>query len=310
MLATGRPVRMDRFLAALEVSKPTVRRDLEYMRDRLNCPIVWDRECRGYRVDESQTERSELPGLWLNSAEAHALLTMHQLLRGLQPGFLEPHIEPLRARIEALLETPAQSAGEVMKRIRVLPVGARRVEPASFQILAHALLTRRRIRIGHFSRERNAQSQRELSPQRLVHYRDNWYLDAWDHGVAGLRTFSVEMIRSVVFEDKTARDVADRLLDEELSSGYGIFAGKGSRTAKLRFTPQRARWVDGEIWHSKQRATFDGEHYVLEVPYSDDRGLLMDILRYGPDVEVLAPKALREKVLHRLQEAAEQYDTD
>lgn len=307
MLAARRHVPMDRFLTALEVSKPTVRRDLEYMRDRLNWPIVWDRDCRGYRVDESQAERHELPGLWLSSAEAHALLTMHHLLSGLQPGLLGPHIEPLKARIESLLETPEQSAGEVMKRIRVLPIGARRVEPASFQLLAHALLTRRRIHVRHFSREKNQESQRELSPQRLVHYRDNWYLDAWDHGVEGFRTFSVEMIRSVDLAEEKARDVSERRLDEELSSGYGIFAGKASRTARLRFTPQRARWVASEIWHSKQRASFDGEYYILEVPYSDDRELMMDILRYGPDVEVLAPTALKQKVRERLLEAAAQY---
>jgi len=310
MLATGRPVRMDRFLDALEVSKPTVRRDLEYMRDRLNWPIVWDRERRGYCVDASQTGRHELPGLWLNSAEAHALLAMHHLLCGLQPGLLAPHIDPLRTRIEALLETPEQSAAEVMKRIRVLPMAARRVEPVYFQMLAHALLTRLRIQVRHFSREKNQESQRKLSPQRLVHYRDNWYLDAWDHTVDGLRTFSVDMIRSVELADERARDVSNRTLDEELSSGYGIFAGKGCDTAKLRFTPQRARWIESEIWHSKQRATFDGEHYVLEVPYSDDRELMMDILRYGPDVEVLAPDSLRRRALRQLRRAAAQYEQD
>jgi hypothetical protein len=52
MLLAGRPDRMDRFLAALEVSKPAVRRELEYMRDRLIWQIGWDRECRGYRVEE------------------------------------------------------------------------------------------------------------------------------------------------------------------------------------------------------------------------------------------------------------------
>ena len=29
------------------------------------------------------------------------------------------------------------------------------------------------------------------------------------------------------------------------------------------------------------------------MPYSDDRELVMDILKYGPDVEVLEPEALR-----------------
>ncbi|MGH8193171.1 MAG: helix-turn-helix transcriptional regulator [Woeseiaceae bacterium] len=308
MLLDGRPVHVDRFLAALEVSKATFRRDLEYLRDRLYWPIVWDRDRGGYRIDESGTGRYELPGLWLSSAEAHALLTMHHLLGNLQPGFLKSHIEPLKARIEALLETPEQSAREIMKRIRVLPMAARRIESASFQLLAHALLIRRRIGITHFSRERNQETTREVSPQRLVHYRDNWYLDAWDHGKEGLRTFSVETIRRAVLAEKKARDVPDRVLDEELSAGYGIFAGKETRTARLRFTPQRARWVQSEIWHSRQKAWLDGERYVLEVPYSDDRELLQDILRYGADVEVLAPRSLRQKVRQRLRAAAVQYE--
>ncbi|HET6629239.1 MAG TPA: WYL domain-containing protein [Woeseiaceae bacterium] len=307
MLLDGRPVRMGRMLAALEVSRPTVRRDLDYMRDRLNWPIIWDRDRGGYRVDDSATARYELPGLWLSSAEAHALLTMHYLLARLQPRLLAPHVEPLKTRVEALLETPEQDAGEVMKRVRVLPMGSRRIEPVFFQLLAHALLSRRRIVIRHYNRERNEESERELSPQRLVHYRDNWYLDAWDHGIDALRTFSVEMIRRVEVGERRARDVPDRQLDEELSAGYGIFAGKDHRTAKLRFTPYRARWVQGEIWHSRQKASFDGAYYVLEVPYSDERELMQDILRYGPDVEVLAPKSLRRKVAERLREAAGQY---
>ena len=89
----------------LEVSRATVKRDIEYMRDRMHAPILWDRELRGYRYDrsESGTPDFSLPGLWFNSSEVHALLTMDHLLTNLQPGLLGPHIEPLRQRIHTLL---------------------------------------------------------------------------------------------------------------------------------------------------------------------------------------------------------------
>ncbi len=64
--------------------------------------------------------------------------------------------------------------------------------------------------------------------------------------------------------------------------------------ATLQLTPQRARWVASEEWHPKQRAKFDPDgFYVLEFPYGDDRELIGDILRHGPEVEVLAPRELR-----------------
>jgi predicted DNA-binding transcriptional regulator YafY len=78
--------------------------------------------------------------------------------------------------------------------------------------------------------------------------------------------------------------------------------------AKLRFSAERARWVAAEQWHESQKSRFEEDGtYHLEVPYSDDRELLMDILKFGPDCEVLAPAELREKVAAVLKEAAGRY---
>jgi len=76
----------------------------------------------------------------------------------------------------------------------------------------------------------------------------------------------------------------------------------------LRFTPLRARWVAREQWHPEQHSEWqeDGS-YQLKIPYGDDRELLMDILKYGADVEVLAPKNLRARVRDVLQEAHQKY---
>ena len=63
-----------------------------------------------------------------------------------------------------------------------------------------------------------------------------------------------------------------------------------------------------QSWHPKQRARFDPDgSYVLEVPYSHDRELLMEILKFGADVEVLAPEALRRRVAESLKKAASRY---
>ena len=93
-----------------------------------------------------------------------------------------------------------------------------------------------------------------------------------------------------------------------LAAGYGIFSGRDVQVARLRFTPERARWVASEEWHPRQRSSFDREgRYVLEFPYSDYRELVMDILRHGAEVEVLAPEGLRLKVRETLQAALAHY---
>ncbi|HEU4922635.1 MAG TPA: WYL domain-containing protein, partial [Burkholderiales bacterium] len=105
-----------------------------------------------------------------------------------------------------------------------------------------------------------------------------------------------------------AKEVREAELDEYLGSGYGIFAGRNVKWATLKFTPQAARWVSAQNWHPKQRVRVEKDgSYILELPYSEDRELVMEILRHGADVEVLAPPQLRKRVADSLKEAAQRY---
>ena len=101
LLTQRKVVPRDTFLEELEVSRATFKRDLEYLRDRMNMPVIWDRELSGYRLDENSSTAHlfQLPGLWFSAEEIHALITMEQLLERLQPGLLGPQVRPLRNRI-------------------------------------------------------------------------------------------------------------------------------------------------------------------------------------------------------------------
>lgn len=297
-------------MTELGVSRATVKRDLEYMRDRLHAPIVWDRQTRGYHFAKAdhQAPAYELPGLWFNASELYALITMEHLLTELQPELLASHIAPLRSRIRMLLESGEYSADEVARRIRILHMAARPAEPAHFQLTAQGLLKRRRLRIQHYNRARDETTEREVSPQRLVYYRDNWYLDAWCHLRKGLRSFGLDAITGVDILPDKARNVADRTLDKVLQAGYGIFSGSKTRKAVLRFSPLRSRWVSQEQWHPKQEGYFDKSgNYILSFPYSNDTELILDILRYTPDVEVIRPASLRNKVKEQLKRGLDIY---
>ena len=310
LLRQNKHVPVSRFLDELDVSLATFKRDIEYMRSRLHAPIVWDRERNGYGLTAPAKDapRYELPGLWFNASEIHALLMMEQLLENIDPGVLAHRLEPLKARLATLLGSADHSADEVRRRIRVLTMGSRSLPAGGFEVAANALLNRRRLFIRYRGRVNNEDTEREVSPQRLVHYRDNWYLDAWCHMRRGLRSFAMDCVRDAEMRLGDVIDVPADELDAALGSGYGIFSGTAVAWAKLKFSPVAARWVAAESWHPQQRSSCaaDGS-YILEVPYSDDRELLRDILKYGPDAEVLAPPALRARVRDALLKASQQY---
>ncbi len=311
MLCNRRVVTRAQFLEALEISPATFKRDLEYLRDRLAAPIVWDPELRGYRYEAGAAmEQFQLPGLWFNTSEIQALLSMDALLANLQPGVLTRHIEPLRSRIRMLLDDGDHSADEISRRIRIMPFAAKSYRSEYFQDLCQALLSRRRVDIDYYSRPDDSRSERRVSPQRLIYYRDNWYLDAWCHLRDGLRSFSIDAIKDLQITNETALEIEEAELERELESGYGIFSGAAINTAVLRFKPQTARWVSRETWHPQQKGDYDEAGcYLLRVPYSQDTELIMEILKYGDEVEVLEPDALRERVRKRIEAMHSLYES-
>ena len=196
MLSESSVVPIGTLMDRLEISRATFKRDLDYLRDRLHAPIVYDRGQGGYRFDGATGKgtragpKHELPGLWFNSSEAYALLAMQQLVKEIEPGLLAGQVEPLKARLRALLGSTEHDIDEVERRIKVVQVGTRRSDPEHFSRIAKAVLTRRQMQIVYYSRGTDAQTERAISPQRLVNYRGNWYVDAWCHLRNGLRSFA------------------------------------------------------------------------------------------------------------------------
>lgn len=314
MLRSQQVVSFATLLAQLEVSPATLKRDLEYMRSRLQAPIEFDRAAGGYRLAETAgtSGRHELPGMWFSPAEIHALLTLQHLVANLRTGSLiGPHLDAVTQRLRVALGSGAGDADELGRRVRILGIATRDIRLEHFELVGSALLRRRRLHVAYFARGRGETSERDLSPQRLVHYRDNWYLDAYCHVREDVRSFALDAIESARMLDEAATEIEDATLDARLGSGYGIFSGEDVTWARLKFTPERARWVGAEAWHPKQRSQIESDgSYILELPYSDPRELIMDILRHGADVEVLAPAALRNEVRRTLSAMQMRYETD
>jgi predicted DNA-binding transcriptional regulator YafY len=235
--------------------------------------------------------------LWFNTSEIQALLSMDALLENLQPGVLSSHIEPLRSRIRMLLDDGDHSVDEISRRIRIVPLAAKTYRSENFQSLCQALLSRKCVDLNYYSRPTDSSSERRVSPQRLIYYRDNWYLDAWCHLRQGLRSFSIDAIQALTIAAEAAIEIDAAELNRELESGYGIFSGAATREAVLRFSPEIARWISREAWHPEQSSDYDNNgFYILRVPYSQDTELVMDILKYAAAVEVLEPAELRTRV--------------
>ncbi|MDQ1362984.1 MAG: hypothetical protein QG652_844 [Pseudomonadota bacterium] len=276
----------------LHCGKASAYRYINELRDELNAPVEQNRD--GIRYAENNT--FELPGLWFSNEELHALLAAHQYLSLTHPGLIEPHIKPLRQRIEKILRKHHQHPDAALQRIRLLGIGMRHSDQQYFRHIASAVLARKQLHIHYTRRSDGSASERDVSPQRLTHYRDNWYLDAWCHSKNELRTFALDQISQCNTLDAMAREIDNNTLNQHYASAYGIFAGEADKIATLKFNARRARWIEKEQWHPQQTGEWKDNYYLLNIPYNNPTELIMDILKYGTDVEVLAPDELRAAV--------------
>lgn len=286
-------VSLQRLMDEIEASRATVYRDITFLRDALGAPIDTDGESYGFKYTIDEGQSFELPGLWLSPDEVYALLVARQALSAQSEGALAEAMGDLGPRLKGLVGDRIDHLG----RIRVIRQASRKLDDATFRSVTSAVLERKRLSFSYRARSTGEGSVRNTSPQRLTHYRDNWYLDALDHDRRGLRSFALDRISAARQQETAAEDWPEAGLDSHFAASYGIFSGPARAWATIRFSSHAARWVADERWHSQQKGRFlpDGQ-YELQLPFGNARELLMDVLRYGPDAEVLAPVSLREEM--------------
>jgi predicted DNA-binding transcriptional regulator YafY len=303
----------------LECSAASVERYLTELRDTYNLTINYNREYNGYELEVDEENDIELPSHLFTTQEINALLLIDQIINNLEPGFLEDdtqalkeHLAKIRSKFGADKEGDELSAN----RIRMINIGKRSGNLKHLSQVTQAVLQGKKITIRYGGRSGNKSRiekmtegfSRTLSPQRLTHYRDNWYLDAWCHTQKALRTFAIERISELEIHKTSRKTLSHDALNEHYALTFGIFGGEIKGIAKLKFTPHRSQWVSEEIWHRDQQGTWlDDGSYQLEIPYGSDIELIGDILKYGNHLEVLEPQELREKLISEVRSLLEVY---
>ncbi len=321
LLTEQKIVKFEQLQEMLGVSSPTVKRDLRFMREVLGAPIVYNRLERGYCYDPLLMEEASGKGRgqvyrksWYSPQELYILVKTIRLLGELsknKTSALYQDLEPLRSRVLAVMSLGGKLPSDLLDRVKIVDdiAGALSNEPDSFATVGASLTSGRRLKIQYDKRTASSHpSIREISPLRMVHYRNRWYVDAFCHTAGELRTFAIEYITRAELLTTPARAMTHKDA-ERLDASYGIFRGSKLKTAVLHFDEEAAPHIRRQVWHAKQRIVQDEQGLRMTLPYANSTELVGEILRWGQHVTVLEPEELRETVRNALQETLKQYQS-
>ena len=295
------PVSLATMAEDLECVEKTIKRNIETMQ-RYGAPIQYNQEYKGWEYIDDEHGRFELPGIWLTAGELQSLSLLINLLDDFAPGELNKELGPIDSEINKLLTARGIKPSAFRHLIKILPINNKPLPNHCFQQVSEGLLKSKQLII-HYESYNHIKTERRISPQSLIYYRENWYLDAWCHLRNNLRTFSLARINQIEILQKTLKNISEEQKEQHFADAYGLFSGKAKHTAVLRFSPAVAREIAQQQWHPKQKGEWDGMDYILTLPYADDRELVQDILRHSPNVFVEKPAVLRKRVQNKLQSA-------
>jgi predicted DNA-binding transcriptional regulator YafY len=302
-------VPLTEILEAIDCSTATFHRLRSYLQNVLGAPLEFDARYKGYRYAGRDDAPFELPGLWLTQTQIEALLLCENAFKSLRADFFNSPGNDLQVRLHALLKAHKIRLHEWRDRLKIVPIASRTIDEKVFRIIAEATLKSKRLFIEHLPAADNQPQNREISPQALIYYRDNWYVDAYCHLRNDLRTFAVDRIIQAKCIKGKWKAISAEQRSHFFSESYGIFSGLPQKLAVIRFTGTAARIVSREQWHPKQQGKTNPDGtYTLSIPYSHDQELIMDILRWGPDAEALEPPDLRSKINSLLRAMLQKYE--
>lgn len=281
-------------MGKFEISSRQAAREIEFMRDFFNAPIEYSTQEGGYYYSD---ESFDLPGIWTSEEEIVALIIAKRLSASIPDKEIKKKIDAFFEKIYAHIDLNLTGLEDKisLKNIRYYAV-----EPSIFESTVLALSRGQKLQIVYCSAYTRRETSRVINPIHLLLYMGNWHLMAYCEAKKGIRDFVLSRIRSVEILDEAVEPrLAERAKDIAglIENNYGIFFEGEPQEVAIRFGVKVAGLVKDQIWFPGQKVeeAADGS-IVLRLPVSDFREVMGDILRFGPDAEVLAPPELRQKV--------------
>lgn len=279
---------------AFEVSAKTAQRDIDFMRDRLFCPLDYDSSQKGYYYND---ETFSLPMVYLSSEELSALLIARKMLQDISGGSIGQEISSIVDKITNILKKHSVLVDRIDDAFSFQLIEYSPAPDAVFKAVLEGCLKKKCLSFTYYSPATEKESERTFEPYHLLNYMGTWHTIGYCHLRKGIRDFALSRISDAKVLTDSFKTPTDFDFKKYFLSTFGLYKGKSTREVTLRFTPEKSKWIKDQIWRKDQKVRLlkDGS-LEISFPVSDLSEIKREILKHGDAVRVIEPKYLRDLI--------------
>lgn len=289
-----------------EISPKTAQRDIEFMRDRLNCPLLYDSARKGYYYEKNL---SYLPQYTkLSSADLSSLMISRQMLGTMSDGLIAEEVNAAMSKITSILErhTAVPEALDGILSFHLIDYSP--VKEETFRMVLEACARKEALTFRYCSPAREEITERTVDTYHLFNYMGTWHVVGYCHLRKGIRNFKLNRISGPRLTGQNFTVLPHFTPESYFRSSFGLYKGAKTRTVTLRFAPETAKWIEDHIWHKNQKKKFlDDGSLELSLPVADFSEIKREILKFGAGVEVLEPEDLRKSIVIEAEKILNKY---
>ena len=308
MVRSGQPPTGQQMADRLEVSWRTAMRDIEFMRDDLGAPLVFDRKLNGYVYSEPHWS---MPNIRLTEGDLLAVCVAERVLEGFGDTPLAETLQRAFGKITAALpdEIEAKPADLAM-RYDFTMSGLAIVPDGVLDTFQQAVRENRQVKMSYYSPGRDEQREYVVEPYLLMQRDGAWYVAARDTARDGrVPLFNLSRVRKLALLDSEFEYILSDFDRETYLKQMGnVFHGKKTYRVVVDFTGPASFYVAERIWQKEQKLIHrrDGSlRFEARVPHLWD--IIPWILRWGRDAKVVGPKELVGEIAAHARDMNQKY---
>lgn len=269
-----------------EVSLPTAKRDIAYLRDRLLAPLCFSQQENGYYYENTDFH--------LPFEESPRIIFLLAVLGKLAGEAGLGNLEEVRQLEKRLAGMVTGDYGKIVDALQVQWIEVEQIGKKIFETVIEALVRNKQLKLQYKSLSGTI-SDRAIAPFRIINYQGRWYLFGYCYLRKADRLFHLGRFLTVELSEEQI-GATTTFNESNLEHSFGIFQGKPKYTAEILFTSTAAELVRHQHWHGSQNTTEVDDGIIMQLPVGDDREILMKILQYGKMAKVLGPPELVTRI--------------